>query len=307
MKYEIMLGILFTLLVKRRISAGELAGKYGVSVRSIYRYIDEMTVAGVPIDVYRGAYGGIYISDAYKLPRGLLTKAEYARAVEAMLAMNESLHDTDLQSAIEKMSANSKTEKFDTSVSGNILVDSGTWGDERKFSEKLSLIEHAIDEKEALEIDYSDRGGERTRRVILPHLLVYKQNVWYLYAFCRMRNAFRLFKIGRMRTVVNTGETFERIAFSRDDIPLTFWKNDENDVDARFEISSEALPFAEEWLGVENVRAIDGKFYADVTLPDDDALVGKILSAGAGIRVLSPAPLVERVKKETERMARSYE
>lgn len=306
MKYQIMIGMLFTLLAKRKVSAGELAAKYGVSKRSVYRYVDEMTVAGIPIDLSRGAQGGIYISDAYKLPRGLFTRDEYARTVDAMRAMNDALRDPDLTNAIEKLTSLMKREKFDTSLSGNILVDSGTWGDERRFADKLALIERATEERMALEIDYTDRGGERTRRTILPHLLVYKQNVWYVYAWCRTREAFRLFKIGRMRTVIGTEETFERIPFSRDDIPLSFWTDSEKQTEARFEISAEALPFAEEWLGVENIYRREEKFYADVLLPDDESLPSKILSAGAGIRVLSPESLVGRIKKETERLARSY-
>ena len=306
MKYQIMIGMLFTLLAKRKVSAGELAAKYGVSKRSVYRYVDEMTVAGIPIDLSRGAQGGIYISDAYKLPRGLFTRDEYARTVDAMRVMNDALRDPDLTNAIEKLTSLMKREKFDTSLSGNILVDSGTWGDERRFADKLALIERATEERMALEIDYTDRGGERTQRTILQHLLVYKQNVWYVYAWCRTREAFRLFKIGRMRTVIGTEETFERIPFSRDDIPLSFWTDSEKQTEARFEISAEALPFAEEWLGVENIYRREEKLYADVLLPDDESLPSKILSAGAGIRVLSPESLVGRIKKETERLARSY-
>lgn len=301
-----MIGILFTLLAKRRVTAGELAGKYGISVRSIYRYIDEMTIAGIPIDIARGPHGGIFISDAYKLPKGMMTKDEYAQTIDAMLAVNEQLKNPVLRSAIDKISAQVKSEKFDISLSGNILIDSGTWGDERKFSEKLAVLERAIQMREIIEIDYTDRGGERTKRVVLPHLLVYKQNIWYIYAYCKMREAFRLFKVGRIRSVVCKEETFEQIPFSRDEIPLSFWTSGENVIDARFEISAETLPFAEEWLGIENVFREDGKFFADVTLPDDESLVGKILSAGSGFRVLSPQSLAERVAAEAKKIANSY-
>lgn len=306
MKYQIMTGILFTLLAKRKVSAGELAGKYGVSVRTIYRYVDELTVSGIPIDVARGANGGIYISDAYKLPKGFLTKEEYARAIEAMLAMNAQFTDPVLDSAIQKLSAQMKSEKYDLTLSGNILVDSGTWGDERNFSEKLSLLERAIEEREALEIDYISREGERTQRKIFPHLLVYKQNIWYVYAYCTTREAFRLFKLGRMRSVLKTGETFEKKPFRREDVPLKFWHDGENTVFARFEIFPEALPFAEEWLGVENVKRQDESYYAEVELPDDESLVGKILSVGAGFRVVSPASLARRVEAAAQSVAQSY-
>ncbi len=306
MKYQIMIGILFTLLARRKISAGELAAKYDCSVRSIYRYIEELVVAGVPVDVARGANGGIYISDTFKLPKGFMTREEYARTREAMLAMLGQTGDEALKSAVEKITAQMKTERLDGAISGNILVDSGTWGDERKFSEKLTLMERATEEREALEIDYVARTGEHTKRVILPHLLIYKQRIWYLYAYCRLRKEFRTFKIGRMRSILNTGEHFERLPFEKENIPLSFWRDGENDVEARFEISPATLPFAEEWLGIENVRAVQGKFYADVVLPDDESLLGTILSAGAGLKVLSPASLAARVKEEARRIAETY-
>ena len=305
MKYQIMTGILFTLLAKRKVSAGELAAKYDVSVRSIYRYVDELTIAGIPIDVARGAGGGIYISDAFKLPKGLMTKEEYSKAIEAMLTMNAQFKDPDLASAIEKLRAQVKSEKFDLTVSGNILVDCVSWGDERSVSEKLSLMERAIEEREVLEIDYVSREGERSQRKIYPHLLVYKQNIWYVYAFCTSRDAFRLFKLGRMRTILETEERFERIPFKREDVPLKFWYDD-NVTLARFEISSEALPFAEGWLGIENLHKQGDKYYAEVSLPDDESLVGTILSVGAGLKVLSPLSLAERVRQEAKRIADAY-
>ena len=306
MKYQVMMGILFTLLKNRRATAQELAARFDISPRSVYRYIEEMTVAGIPIDVARGQYGGIYISDAYKLPRGFLTRTEYERAVAAMRAMDSEWQDEALASAIRKLTSQMKSERQDEAVTGEILVDSGTWGKESRFSDKLLLLERAVKAREALEIDYVDRGGGRTHRVILPHLLVYKQNIWYIFAFCRKRDAFRLFKVGRIRTAFSTGETFERLPFTRADIPLSFWKDDEKCVEARFALSDEAVPFAEEWLGIEAIYEKDGKKYAEATLPDDSALIGKILSAGAGFTVLSPESLAERVRRAAERIAAAY-
>lgn len=306
MKFETMTAILFTLLSKRKETASSLAEKYGVSIRSVYRYIDEMIIAGIPIDVVRGSKGGIFISDAFKLPNAFMTKEEYEKTLEAMLAMNGQISDPVLLSAIEKISSKFKEEKRDLTVSGNILVDSGTWGDTRRFSEKLALFERAVNDCEALDVDYVSREGERSQRRVEPHLLVYKQNVWYIYAYCRKREAFRLFKLGRIRSVLHTGLTFERRAFRREDVPLTFWHDVHNTIDAVFEISAEALPFAEEWLGIENLVRRGEKHYSEATLADDESLIGKILSAGGGLRVLSPASLAERVRSEAQKIADRY-
>jgi len=59
MKFEVMLGILFRLLRRTKASATELADLYGVSQRSIYRYVEELIVSGVPINIIRGRNGGI--------------------------------------------------------------------------------------------------------------------------------------------------------------------------------------------------------------------------------------------------------
>ena len=241
MKYQVMIDMLFLLLKRRKVNAGELAARYGISPRTVYRYIEEMTVSGIPIDLARGAGGGIYISDAYKLPRGFMTRGEYDKAIEAMQAMESELGDAELRSAIEKLSAQRKRESRDDALSGNLLVDSGAWGSDRTFSEKLRLLSRATDEREALEIDYTARDGRRTRRVILPHLLVCKQNLWYVYAFCRLREEFRLFKVGRIRSMIGTGETFERLPFSRADVPLSFWTDGEKCVEAKFSIAPDVF------------------------------------------------------------------
>lgn len=300
-----MIGILFTLLNKRKVSANELAAKYDCSPRSIYRYIDEMTIAGIPIDVMRGANGGIYISDAFKLPKGFFTENEYKCTLDALYAMYGQVGDDTFLSAINKLSSQAKQEKYSLTVSGNILIDSGTWGDSARFSEKLSLLQHAIKENEMLDIDYVSREGEHTKRRILPHLLVLKQNVWYVYAYCLKRKAFRLFKLGRIRTVLKTEEFFQPIEFRQEDIPLTFWQNDNSTIFVTFEISSKALPVAEEWLGIENIVKRGDCYFAEVSLPNDDSLLGKILSMGAGCKVLSPESLKKQVRETALQIAKN--
>lgn len=105
MKFQIMTDILFTLLEKRKVSAGELSSKYHLSLRSIHRYIDEMTVAGIPIDVARGAAGGISIPASFKLPAVFMTGEEYAAALGAMREANGRQPDPALTSAISKLAA----------------------------------------------------------------------------------------------------------------------------------------------------------------------------------------------------------
>ncbi len=308
MKFTILLEILFELLAKRKVTAPYLAEKYELSPRSIYRYIDQLSLT-VPIYVKRGRDGGICISDSYKLPKGFMTKDEYDAAIEALEMTYAQLPENKFLAAKHKLSAQVKAESRDLALSaeiGSILVDGGTWGDENSFSEKLRLIEECIKQRIALEIDYQSRMGEKTKRKIEPHLLVFKQNIWYLYAFCHKQRAFRLFRVGRIFSLLKTEEIFDRRPFKREDVPLTFWTNESEEISVRLQIEDKAFADAQDWLGVENLKKIGEKWIADLTLPCDDALVGKILSFGSGMRVISPLSLKEKVAKTAEEIAKAH-
>ena len=306
MKYNIMFKILMQLLLKRKITARELADKYEVSVRSIYRYIDEMIICGVPIDVARGRYGGLTIADTFRLPTGYFTRGEYTATLNALDAMSQQISDENLTSAREKLACRIKFEKHDLSVSGNIIIDGGTWGDSNRFSDKMRVCEQAVNESKSIMIDYFSREGIHSKRVIDPHILVYKQNVWYVYAFCHNKQTFRTFKIGRIKSAAFTGETFVKKHFSKNDIAVNFTYSDKQLMSVTFEVAKESLADVEEWLGIDNIEPRGKGFIAEVRLPDDDLLVNKILGYGGSIKVISPPSLRERIARLAGQIAKQY-
>ncbi|MGN0813916.1 MAG: helix-turn-helix transcriptional regulator [Candidatus Coproplasma sp.] len=302
MKYQIMVKILTLLLTKRKITAQEIADRYDISVRSVYRYVEELSVSGIPVDVKRGRYGGITLPDTYKLPAGYFTKEEYSSAVNALNAWATQVNDPNAVSAAEKLERQQKIDKRDLTVCGNVIVDGGAWGDMGRFSEKMKICERAVNECLALEIDYLSRGGEHSRRIIEPHVMILKQNVWYVYAFCHTKQDFRTFKIARIKKAWFTGATFEKRPVLKDEIPLNFYYSSEQLTDVVLEISSDALADVEEWLGFDEVEPRGNSFAAQVSLPDDDFLVNKILSFGGKVKVVSPAALDEKVKEAARRI-----
>lgn len=308
MKFVILLEMLFDLLAKRKVTAGYFAEKFEISTRTVYRYIDLLSTC-VPVYVKQGRDGGILISDSYKLPKGFMSEEEYHATIEALETMYAQLPEERFMTAKRKLSAQVKSESRDLALSGEvgtILVDGGTWGDSRSFSEKLRLIEECIKEKTVLEIIYHSRTGEKTGRKIEPLVLVFKQNVWYLYAFCHNQRDFRLFRVGRIFSAVKTDTIFQKRPFTREDIPLNFWTDDENSVKMRLEIDQTAFADAQDWLGGEHLRQQNGKWYAEVDLPNGDGLVLKLLSLGAGVKVLSPESLQTRVKALATQIANAY-
>ncbi len=295
MKYQIMINIMMLLLARRKLTAKFIAERYEISKRSVYRYIDELNVCGIPVDVTRGRYGGITIADTFRLPTGYFTREEYAATVNALQAMRSQVTDENILAALEKLQSQQKTEKRELSVCGNIIIDGGTWGDSKSFSEKMRVCEKAVNERQSLFIDYVSRGGEHSKRVIDPHVLIFKQNVWYVYAFCHTKQTFRTFKIGRIKSATLTGGNFVKKEIMRDELDLDFTYTSAELCDVVLEIEKSSIADAEEWLGIDNIEPRGNSFIARMTLPDNGGLVNKILSYGGAVKVLEPQSLKEKL------------
>lgn len=307
MKYEIMLGILIQLLGKKCVNAKYLAEKYGVSVRSIYRYIDAIDMAGVPIYTIRGNNGGFAIVDTYKLPSTFLSKKEYDVTINALTGLSDGLANSTLQNVIDKLKAVCKTQVtgFDIS-SGNLIIDGGPWGDANGYKIKLQIIQQALENNQKLLINYHDRNGSKTERIIEPHVIVFKQGLWYVYAFCNLRNEFRFFKIGRIEYANILSEKFERKLIKKEDLPFDYWHDSVIAEEVVMEISKEYLSDVQEWLGVENISIEDGKYVARVFLPYEQGLITKIMSFGTGIKVITPQKLIDSQKKFAKKILENY-
>ena len=307
MKFEIMIDILFDLLASRNVKASDLARKYGVCARTIFRYLNCLDGAGVPIYTVRGRNGGIRIVDTYRLSSTFMTVKEFEQVINSLTAIVSSVPDKALSNAINKLKATVKPEYggFDVK-SGNLIIDGGPWGDTVGYKAKLQVIEKSLNETKELFIRYHDRNGTVSERIIEPHVIVFKQGIWYVYAYCRLRNEFRFFKTGRIENAVIRDKTFVRRELSEQDLPLDFWHNSVQAERVIMEIDKSVLSDIEEWLGIENVKKDGDRFYADVSLPFDDGLVSKIMSYSSGVKVLSPDTLKEKIKTTALAVASKY-
>ncbi len=303
-----MIGILIQLLGKKCVSAKFLAEKYGVSVRSIYRYIDAIDMAGVPIYTVRGANGGFSIIDTFKLPATFLTKQEYDVTINSLSGLCDGLANSTLQNVIDKLKAVCKSQisGFDIS-SGNLIIDGGSWGDTNGYKLKLQTIQQAIENNKQLLINYHDRNGSKTERVIDPHIIIFKQGLWYVYAFCHLRKEFRFFKTGRIEYANVLTNSFERKVIKKEDLPFDYWTDSVIAEEVVMEIDKNYLSDVQEWIGVENISIENDKFIARASLPYEQGLITKIMSFGSGIKVLSPKKLIDKQKEFAKAILDNYE
>ncbi|MBQ3115680.1 MAG: YafY family transcriptional regulator [Clostridia bacterium] len=308
MKYEIMLRILFELLSKKSVKASYLASKYDVSTRTIHRYINCLELAGVPIYTIRGNQGGFAIVDTFRFSSTFMTEKEFEQTINALSAIHESVPNQTLESAINKLKSVIKNETSGFNIkSGNLIIDAGPWGDAVGYKSKLSVIQKSLEENKKLQITYHDRNGEVTERTIEPHVIVFKQGLWYVYAYCNLREEFRFFKIGRIEKATVTTQTFTRKEITDTDLPLNFWHTNLDTIDVLFELNKKCVSDVEEWLGIENVYIDSGKYFASAKLPFDSGLVSKIISFGSGIKVISPTELKEKITKATNEILKNYQ
>ena len=306
MKFEIMLGVLFELLSKKSVTAKYLAEKYEVSTRSIYRYVSSLEMAGIPLYTIRGNKGGFAIVDTYKLSSTFMTVSEFEHTISTLTAINSGVPDKILSNVILKLKANLKNEYSGFDVKGgNLIIDGGPWGDTIGYKSKLSVISQSIENNKPLSITYHDRNGEVTERTIEPHFVVFKQGLWYVYAYCNLRKEFRFFKLGRIEQATLLNASFIRHEITKDDLPLN-WHDNVIAEEIEFEFSSSIASDIEEWLGVENTTKINGKNLAHAHLPFDNGLVSKLMSYGANVKVLAPKKLVLEIKKNAQEILNNY-
>ena len=266
-------------------------------------------MAGVPIDIIRGRRGRDMPARHLPAALQLLHQGGVRRGGERALgAVRAAARRRAAQGALEKLTRQQKADARDLTLSGYILVDSGTWGDAGGvFGDAEVFGGRAADGGRLRRaLTYVDREGAASRRAVEPHLLIYKQNIWYLYAWCRKRESFRLFRAGRIRGARDTGERFERRHFERADLPLKFRFEDKELVRLRL-CRGQGRPARRGGVAGHGQRARGGEeIFAEAEVPDGGVLLSKLLSFGGSVRVLEPPHIAAQLRERAAAVCGLY-
>jgi len=306
MKLERMLSIITYLLNHEKVKSKELADKLEVSVRTIYRDIDAISRAGIPIVAYQGADGGIGIVEGYKLDKSVLTSDEIVKIVTALKGLDSVSEDIKIKLLIEKLTG--IASKTDCVPTGNeIMIDLSSWNQNDQLSAKIKLIRKAIQERRVIKFAYYTNEN-LTERSVEPYVIVFKETNWYLYSYCLLRKDFRLFKIRRMIDVLPTDITFEkREGHSVDEVQ---W-NEEFDADKHSKIVAlfdSAMKYSiDDIFGVENYNILeDGKIQVTFNMAINRWVCGFLLGFGDKVEVLEPLELRNQMKSMAESVYKVY-
>ena len=298
MQIDRLFEMTYLLIAKGSATAAELAERFGVSPRTIYRDVDVLSRAGIPVYAAKGKGGGIRLLPEFMMSRSLFSREEQ----DQMIAGLESLRATDAAQTgpvLDKLAA-----LFGKTREPWLEVDFSPWGSGPQEKQLFAMLREAIIARQVIAFTYYNSCGQSSSRQAEPLKLIFKGRGWYLWAFCRNRQDYRLFKLGRMRGAHPTGERFERSGPARQTMepgtPIPMLQ-----MTLKF-APSRAYRVYDEVPAEQVDTQPDGSCLVRAVLPDDEWTMGYLLSFGEFVQILEPAAHRRRMAGLLKRMGGLY-
>ncbi len=297
MKDNRLFRILYYILEKEKVTANELADKFEVSVRTIYRDIDSISSVGVPIFTTQGKGGGIKIDNEFILNKSLFDANEKEQIIAALQGL-EKTNEAYKSELITKLSA-----LFKIKNSNWIEIDFTSWGSNNTYQDLFNTLKIAIINKNIISFSYNSSKGEKINRKVKPIRLLFKEQDWYLYAFCLLRNDFRYFKLSRMKDLevlaTNYEDNFENIVLKRE---IKY----ENTVNIKLKFNKSVAFRVYDGFNGAIEEDEKGNLYVEIKIPNNYKLYNYIFSFGANVEILEPEEIRNQFKNIIDELAKKY-
>ncbi len=291
MKIDRLVSILVVLLRRERVQAKELAEMFEVSVRTILRDVEAINLAGIPIVTYQGANGGIGIAEGYRLDKSVLSDDDMAAIIATLKGVSATMPDSRYEVLMEKLKnplSSAQLDRLDLKTR-QMIIDLSPWGGNESHKEKTVHLREAIDHHHEVEFVYLDAEGTRTRRSVEPYSLILKGQNWYLYAWCLLRQDFRLFKLSRMKELLITDKIYPVRELADEQYPWEGeWQNNTGMLELDLVFEPEMANVVEECFGADMIKPGDGKIMVKICLPENNWTYGWLLSFGNTVEVINP-------------------
>jgi predicted DNA-binding transcriptional regulator YafY len=205
--------ILTHLQSKKRVTAQEIADRFNISLRTVYRDVKALDESGVPVIGEAGS--GYTIMEGYRLPPVMFTQEE-AAALMMGAKLAERLTDASVKkyydAALYKIKAVLRSTDKDhvENLHDHIAVMvTSRMHNEESANQYLAALQKAIVDKKAIFLRYNSNNEETTERVVEPIGLCFYSGNWHVIGWCRMRQDYRDFRVGRIQRLQIRDESFE--------------------------------------------------------------------------------------------------
>lgn len=288
--------MVYLLLSKESVTAGEMAKHFEVSPRTIYRDVELLSSAGIPIYMTKGKGGGISLLPDFVLNKTVLTENEKADILSALHAM-DAVSPPKADTAVRKLSS-----LFGSADSDWVEVDFSGWANAEEESKVFATLKNAILEKYAVQFSY--HGGESNmQRVVEPLKLIFKGQSWYLYGYCRVRSDYRFFKLRRIKHIKVLTEQFKRQRPQKIFDEIKVFQDDI--IAITLKLSNEmAYRVYDEFSDFEVLS--DGSFKATLTMPRGEWIYYYLATFGEHCEVLSPVDIRLQTRDKLQKTLEQY-
>lgn len=213
MRADRLLSIVLILQSQGGMTAQELADRLEVSERTIYRDIDALSFAGIPVYTHPGVSGGVFLDEGYRGSVAGLTDAEAQTLV--LTGQAARLPELGLEKAasgmlLKLLSALPAAQRDAAErLRQRIFIDPAGWFHTSEPVPFLPLLHQVVWEDRVIQLSYQRPDGPPTQRELHPYALIAKANVWYLVGE-QNDGDMRTFRVSRIQDVQLTGQTFQR-------------------------------------------------------------------------------------------------
>lgn len=291
MQIDRLFMIVQILVNKGTTTAKELAERFEVSTRTIYRDIDTLSLNGVPVYTVKGKGGGIHILDDYVMDKSVLSETEQNSLIMGLEALKATSADSVDETLLKIKGI------FNRQNANLIKVDFAGWNTRDEEKRTFELIKQALTSQRIIELDYYNARGIKSHRKVMPQQLVFKIRHWYLAAYCLKKQGHRLFKVSRIRNLDLLNDTFDSNDYPPEEQVETS-NVQQYFIKCRFLIDkSLTTRVYDEFVPEAIEQLVSGDYEVTYVCPEDEWLYSFILSYGHRLRVLEPESLAELIKE----------
>lgn len=301
MKIERLYAITVYLLNHARTPASELAKYFEVSVRTIQRDIESLCLAGIPVVAIAGAAGGYEISERFQLDKQLATSDDYSYILTALQGLVSATNDQKAKRVLDKISSITKASDNGIILDFSVLHE----GDENK----LQMLQYAVINRCVVSFTYTNNDAVIRSHSVEPIAVIYRWFAWYLLAYSKVQDEYRIYKLVRISNLKVTDMPFVK---EHEPADVILSKSDKTDSRIYREVivkcKEDARSRVIEYLKGTVVEELEnGDTVMKLTVVENEQLwIGNLLSLGNKVEVIEPKEIRNRLLTSAEQIIYLY-
>ncbi len=303
MRVDRLLAIILYLSNRGKTTAKILAEHFEVNIRTIYRDIDKLCEAGVPICAEGGKGGGYYLMENYSVDQLYLGTDK----MDSLLAIIDNVQNVigknDYVQEILQRHKDQRKESDD-----RFSINMSHFSMQENIKDYMYLTSKAIRESRLISFSYTNRRFQEEMRIVEPVYIYFGDGTWYLNGYCRIRKGYRRFKFIRMKDIF-LGDTYEGNGITMNELrALNYKQYRAISIKVVLRFDEKYGKRLHEYFEKETItQNADGSYDAYDYFPHDEGLIRHILGFGTGCEVVEPISLRDEVKAYLQDMNRMYE